>query len=127
MNLPEGEEKPNLVARKISLRLPVRLNLHWRYWVMTRADRLSEVYSPFSDEFFRVAVGVRRVPEVAAALVHIIQELFWTQAQSTMILALDVKILPSTAPRRFPQHHTTQKAPWHHIQGQRLLHLRSFE
>lgn len=57
---------PNLVARKISWRFPVRLNL--RYADVHIKPLGMNMNVPFSYECFTIAINVGRVPEVATIL-----------------------------------------------------------
>lgn len=71
---PDGEPAPNLVARKISLRFPVRLNLFCAFSVATEM-RYVRAHAPFADELFRIAVRVCGVPRGTAGLVDRIEHL----------------------------------------------------
>jgi len=63
-------ENPNLVARKISSRFPVRLNLKESsiVSVLVRKNKKANQYAPLSKKVLRVEVDVRGVPECTPLL-----------------------------------------------------------
>jgi hypothetical protein len=73
MIFPDGDPAPNLDARKISLRFPVRLNL-LRVQLAKQHSGMRESV-PVADELFRIAVHVCGVPGGATRFVDRIEHL----------------------------------------------------
>ena len=79
LKLLKSLENPNLVARKISSRFPVRLNLNeglMSQWVYSQKQNKKAIqYAPLSNEILRIEVGVRGIPESTSFFQRNVQHL----------------------------------------------------
>jgi hypothetical protein len=64
---------PNLVAKKMSFRFPVRLNL-LRLGIIAQ-HRSKQIYPPLSNEFLAILVYVCGIPKSATACIDGIEDL----------------------------------------------------
>jgi len=79
LKLLKSLENPNLVARKISSRFLVRLNLNEdsmsQYAYSQKQSKKAIQYAPFSNEILRIEVDVRGIPESTSFFQRNVQHL----------------------------------------------------